>query len=158
MGAVSRKKRAPPEIPLLPELAEILREHRQRMVARQVKGLDEGWMFPSKRGTTRTPGGLWKVWRDCLDEAKITQHFTVHGLRRTFNDLTRRAGVDSVVIRSLTGHVTERMREHYSTVALDEKRAALASVIRLVGAESGADSRPKKTTPGRAKPATGRTS
>ena len=118
-------------------------------------------MFPSKRGTTRTPGGLWKAWQDCLDSAKIDQRFTVHGLRRTFNDLTRRAGVDSVVIRSLTGHVTERMREHYSTVALDEKRTAMASVVKLVRracADSGADRRPKKATPGASKPATGRTS
>jgi len=38
--------------------------------------------------------------------------FTVHGLRRTFNDLTRRAGADGVVPRSLTGHVTEGMTEH----------------------------------------------
>ncbi len=56
---------------------------------------------------------------------------------------------------------TERMREHYSTVALDEKRMAMASVIKLVrraGAESGADRRPKKATPGRAEPATGRSS
>ena len=42
------------------------------------------------------------------------------------------AGVDSVVIRSITGHVTERMREHYSTVGLDEKHAALTGVMRLV--------------------------
>ena len=39
------------------------------------------------------------------------ERFTIHGLRRTFNDLTRRAGVDGVVIKSLTGHVTEKMRE-----------------------------------------------
>jgi hypothetical protein len=40
--------------------------------------------------------------------------------RRTFNDLSRRTGADAIVIRSITGHVTERMREHDSTVALDE--------------------------------------
>jgi hypothetical protein len=44
--------------------------------------------------------------------------------------LTRRAGVDAVVIKSLTGHVTEKMREHYSTVALDEKLVAVSSVHR----------------------------
>ena len=54
--------------------------------------------------------------------------FTVHGLRRTFNDITRRVHVDPLVIKSLTGHVTEDMREHYSTIDLDEKRRAVAAV------------------------------
>jgi hypothetical protein len=60
-----------------------------------------------------------------------------HGLRRTFDDLTRRAGVDGVVIKSLTGHVTEKMRNHYSTVGLDEKLVAVSSVHRLVPLGSG---------------------
>ena len=64
----------------------------------------------------------------------LDKRFTVHGLRRTFNDLARRAGADGIVIRSLTGHVTEKMREHYSTVALDEKRQTAADVVQLVAA------------------------
>jgi len=35
----------------------------------------------------------------------------------------------------LTGHVTEEMQRHYSTVGLDEKRAAIAGVLRLVPPE-----------------------
>jgi integrase len=58
--------------------------------------------------------------------------FTIHGLRRTFNDLAQRAAIDPIVTRSLTGHVTEQMRERYSTVCLDEKRQAVAAVVRLV--------------------------
>ena len=47
-----------------------------------------------------------------------------------------------MVTRLLTGHVTEKMCEHYSAVRLDEKRAAVAEVVRLVltagsGDESG---------------------
>jgi integrase len=72
-----------------------------------------------------------------LKETKITERFTVHGLRRTFNDLTRRAGVDGVVIKSLTGHVTEQMRSHYSTVGIEEKLVAVSSVHRLVPLRSG---------------------
>lgn len=58
-------------------------------------------------------------------------------LRREGRSVTRRAGVDAVVIKSLTGHVTEKMREHYSTVALDEKLVAVSSVHRLVPVGSG---------------------
>jgi hypothetical protein len=37
-----------------------------------------------------------------------------------------------MVTRALTGHVTEAMTAHYSTVGLDEKREAVAGVVRLV--------------------------
>ena len=35
-------------------------------------------------------------------------------------------------VQSADGHVTERMREHYSSVRLDEKKEALANVVRLI--------------------------
>ena len=51
--------------------------------------------------------------------------------------------MDPVIAKALTGHVTEPMREHYSTFGLDEKRAAVASVLRLLpegeSADNGAD-------------------
>ena len=88
-------------------------------------------MFPSSVGTLRTPNSL-AAWDSCLAKAKITKRFTVHGLRYTFTDLVRLANVDAVVRRALTGHVTEEMQRHYSTVGLDEKRAAIRGVLRLV--------------------------
>ncbi|HKA91499.1 MAG TPA: tyrosine-type recombinase/integrase, partial [Haliangiales bacterium] len=139
VGPVSRKKQAPRVLPMSPELARILREHKEDLASQNAPGFSLEWVFPSEKGTLRTPGGLWKASRACLRAAGISERFTVHGLRRTFNDLTRRAGVDGVVIRSLTGHVTEKMRDHYSTVRLEEKRIAVASVLKLVksGGESG---------------------
>jgi len=75
---------------------------------------------------------LGKVARRCMEATGIERRFTVHGMRYTFTDLVRRAKVDAVVRRALTGHVTERMQRHYSHVGNDEKRAALAGVLRLV--------------------------
>lgn len=133
VGPVSRRKRAPRELPLGPELASILREHRRALVERQAPGLDDGWCFPGLTGALRTPGSLWKAWQGCMASIGMAdQRFTVHGLRRTFNDLARRAGVDGIITRSITGHVTEKMTAHYSTVALDEKRTAMTNVVRLV--------------------------
>jgi integrase len=132
VGPVSRRKRAPRQVPLPPELAEILRQHRAELVKMQAKGLEDGWCFPSRAGTLRSPGSLWKAWRGCLEAIDLGTRFTVHGLRRTFNDLARRAGIDAVTTRSLTGHVTEKMREHYSSVQLDEKQRAVRAVVRLV--------------------------
>src|SRR5512147_1712990 len=89
-------------------------------------------MFPSKTGTLRSPNSVDAAWSKCLAKAGITKRFTLHGLRYTFTDLVRLANVDVVVRRALTGHVTEEMQRHYSNVGLDEKRAAVAGVIRLL--------------------------
>jgi integrase len=146
VGPLSKKKRAPKKYPLHPVLSSILREHRQRMLTEQAPGVESGWCFPSKAGTLREPSSLKRTWEKCLVVAGITDKLTVHGLRWTFNDLSRRAGVDAVVTRSLTGHVTEQMQEHYSSVGLDEQRAAVAGVIRLVTG-SGMDATPDAATP-----------
>lgn len=99
--------------------------------------VDEGWMFPSSTGTLRTPSTFKKAWTRCSKAAGVTHRFTVHGMRYTFSDLIRRADVDPVVRRALTGHVTEEMQQHYSNVGLDEKRAPVAGALRLVSPESG---------------------
>lgn len=138
VGPVSNKKRAPREYPVEPELADVLKAHRRSLLARQAPGIEKGWMFPSAAGTLRTPSSLTKAWNATLKAAGIHRRFTVHGLRYTFTDLVRRANVDVVVRRALTGHVTEEMQRHYSNVSLDEKRAAVAGVIRLVPASAAA--------------------
>lgn len=132
VGPVSRKKRAPKELPLPSALAEILKEHRRWLVEKQNPGLAAGWVFPSLSGKLKTPNTLAKTWQGCLNKIELKERFTVHGLRRTFNDLMRRAGADGIVTRALTGHVTAGMTEHYSTVGFDEKRAAVAGVLSLV--------------------------
>jgi integrase len=68
----------------------------------------EGWMFPNRDGGLRCPASLQKPWRECLAAAEIHERFTVHGLRRTFVDLARRARVDGVVTHSL-----KRLRATY---------------------------------------------
>lgn len=105
-------------------------------------------MFPSAEGTLRTSNSLDRAWGKCLQQAEITKRFTVHGLRYTFTDLVRRANVDAVVRRALTGHVTEEMQRHYSTVGLDEKRAAIAGVLRLVPPDPRREGRVGGTTGG----------
>ena len=132
VGSVSRRKRAPAEMPMPSAVADVLKEHRTWLIKKQNPGLQEGWVFPSLCGTLKTPGSLNRTWAGALKAIGLNERFTVHGLRRTFNDLTRRAGADGMVTRALTGHVTESMTAHYSTVGLDEKRAVVAGVSRLV--------------------------
>jgi integrase len=90
VGPVSRKKRAPKEYPVEPELAQVLRDHRARLRGAQAQAPKgevgevgkvgaAGWMFPSAEGTLRTPNSLDRAWARCLKQAGITKRFTVHG-------------------------------------------------------------------------------
>jgi hypothetical protein len=56
--------------------------------------------------------------------------------RRSHRDLLRRSQADGIVVRSMTGHASVEMTEHYSHVDIGEKRAAMASVVRLVGVQA----------------------
>jgi integrase len=75
----------------------------------------------------------------CLDKpfADISRRIglpfiaTPRSMRRTFNDLARAAQVNDFVIRSITGHETEDMQDHYSTAQADEQRQAIAKVVQL---------------------------
>ena len=69
---------------------------------------------------------------DVAETIELGKQFTQRGLRRTFNDLARTAEIESIVTRSISGHLTERMQEHYSTVNPDEQRASIAKVIDLM--------------------------
>jgi len=137
VGPVTRKKRAPNEYPVAPELAAIIDQHRKVLTAVAIEQHKDPkalltWMFPSATWTLRTPNTMDRAWNKCLEIAGITKRFTLHGLRYTFTDLVRLANVDAVVRRALTGHVTEEMQRHYSTVGMNEKRAAVAGVLKLV--------------------------
>ena len=69
---------------------------------------------------------------EAREEAGITRRFTSHGFRRTLTDLLRNAQVDPVIAAGLTGHETERMRRHYSTVRSSEAVEAGERVARLL--------------------------
>lgn len=135
VGDVSRIKDAPKEVPLDPRHAEILRAHRERLM-RKGHLLASGWVFPSPRPRLRGPvKPLQRVRRPLeriLRALELDGLLTPHGLRRTFNDLTRLAQVEALVIRSMTGHKSEDRRADYSTVTLPEQAQAVGKVISLV--------------------------
>jgi hypothetical protein len=61
----------------------------------------------------------------------IERRFTVHGFRRTFNNIARQVAGE-IVTRSITRQVAQAMTEHYSHVGREEKLAAAGSVVRIV--------------------------
>ena len=52
---------------------------------------------------------------------------------RTYQDLARAAEVNDVVTRAISGHATETMQRHYSTVSDAEMKQGLAKVVSLAG-------------------------
>jgi integrase len=124
----TRKRRT---VPLDPEVADVLRVYRQRLVAAQHPGLATGWVFPARNGGLHRSYPLRRVLQVALKESGIDRRVTVHGLRHTANDLLRRVA-SAEVVRSIVGHSTARMTEHYSHVDAGEKQAALSRMLRLV--------------------------
>jgi integrase len=93
---------------------------------------DSDLLFPAITGGFRSPSVLNKPLADVVEELGLEKKITQRALRRTFNDLARAAQVGDLVTRSISGHMTEQMQHHYSTVNADEQRAALAKVISLL--------------------------
>lgn len=103
-------------------------------------GEDDMYVFCAKRGKQK--GQLYKgsplraVLERACKAAKVPR-ITTHGLRRTFNDLARQVA-DSQVVKSITGHTTDTMLEHYSMVSHGERQAAQRKVLELVSSADGA--------------------
>ncbi len=127
-------------VALAPELAKVLKAHRKELMRSQAPGFDKDYVFPSNAGTYTTPSSI----RDALHRAAVAigiaryengklegRKVSAHWLRHTFNNLLRGQTTD-IVQRSITGHATEDMSEHYSHVSLAEKQQALRSVMSIV--------------------------
>ena len=88
-------------------------------------------LFPNIDGGFRSGSVLQKPFAEVAQELGLAKHITPRALRRTFNDLARAAQVQDVVTRSISGHLTEGMQRHHSTVNGEEQRQALAKVACL---------------------------
>ena len=105
---------------------------------------------PGDRSASHTLEGALSSWRNyhlsalrkpllhVLREKKLP-HITVHGLRRTMNNLVRKQA-PGIVTRSIMGHVSEVMTNHYSIADSAEKKAAVAAVVQLIRGSSGGPS------------------
>jgi integrase len=122
-------------VPLVGDLADTLQKHRARLLACQAAGLGEGWVFPGPGGGLLRPNALRFPLRRALKGCGVTKRVSVHGLRRTFNNLARQVAGE-IVTRSITGHVTAAMTEHYSHVDAREKLAAASKILLLLAPAS----------------------
>lgn len=123
----------PREVPANPVLLDVLRAHRQDLVTKKHRGLQSGLVFPADTGGHRLPQSLHKVTKDLAKRCDIAIEVGPQVLRRTFNTLMLRAGVDGITLRAMMGHTTEAMTQRYAGVPMDHKHEALA---RMMGGKS----------------------
>jgi hypothetical protein len=74
-------------------------------------------LFPALHGGFRAGSVLDKPFRAVAVEMELKKRIIPRGMRRTFQDVCRAAAVGDLVTRSISGHATEAMQRHYSTVA-----------------------------------------
>ena len=65
----------------------------------------------------------------------ITKRVSPKAMRRSFQDAMREAEVANVVVRSISGHLTEQMQQRYSTARGHEQQSAIARIIDLTRVE-----------------------
>jgi len=92
-------------------------------------------LFPSRTGGMKSNNCMKKPIRKVKGAIGMTdKRITPIALRRTFNDVARNASVPDIVTRAISGHQTEKMQRHYSTLYANETRMGVAKVkLQLVG-------------------------
>jgi integrase len=115
------------------DVIEVLRWHVDTQLTTPEQKASE-LLFPAEDGGFRSESFLKKAFVRVGQLIGLPKRITPRGMCRTFNDLARAARVEALVTRSISGHQTERMREHNSTVTPDEQRRSIGNVVRLFGA------------------------
>ena len=127
----STKTRRYQRLVLPDELMEIFRWHVDALPEGPMRG--SALLFPSDTGGFRASSCLDKPFADVASVLTLGKRITPRGMRRTFQDLAREAQVADVVTRAVSGHATETMQAHYSSVSGDEMKRGLARVVSLAG-------------------------
>jgi len=111
------------------DMVDILHWHVGRLLPGPMQ--DSDLLFPSETGGYRAASCIDRPFREVTAACAIKKHLTPRAMRRTFQDLARAAEVQDIVTRSISGHSTEAMQRHYSTVSGREQKEGLAKVLEL---------------------------
>jgi site-specific recombinase XerC len=116
-------------------LVDILRWHIDTQLETPEQKASE-LLFPADDGGFRSRSALKKPFVTVATALGLKKHVSPKAMRRTFQDLARAAEVKDIVTRAISGHATETMQHHYSSVGAAEKQTAIAKVIELAGART----------------------
>jgi integrase len=115
---------------LPPELLDVLRWHVDEQLLHKSMRMSD-LLFPSVHGGFRARSVLDKPFDEVNTALKLKFNFTPRGMRRTYQDLARAAGIHDAVTRAISGHATPAMQLHYSTARGGEVKQALAKVAQI---------------------------
>ncbi len=90
-------------------------------------------LFPSEEGGLRADSVLRRPFRDLTERMALGYRITPRSMRRTFNDISREAGVRDEVTRSISGHQSDLMQRHYSSISSEEQVEAQGCILRVIG-------------------------
>ena len=111
-------------------VVSILRWHvDKQLVTREMERSD--LLFPSAVGGFRHNSALAKPFRAIAKAMGLTKRISPKAMRRSFQDAMREAQVANVVVRSISGYLTEQMQQRYSTARGHEQESAIARIIDL---------------------------
>ncbi len=136
------------------EIIDVLRWHVETQLETPEQEASD-LLFPREDGGLRTESCLTKAFNVVGQLVGLKKRFTPSGMRRTFNDLARAANVESIVTKSISGHQTDRMKEHYSTVSPVEQRESIGRMLKLVKTDRPASSTASGAPGGAPIPASG---
>jgi hypothetical protein len=132
------------EIPLTSAVLWALREH---VASLEGKMAESEYLFPATTGGLRSRSALDKPFADVAEALGWELHVTPRAMRRTFQDLARRAQIHDVVTRAISGHSPERMQRHYSTAQREEMRSAVDRIVSLFTPGSAGKDEPPDPKP-----------
>lgn len=112
------------------ELLDVLRWHVNEQLLHTKMRMSD-LLFPSTTGGFRSRSALDKPFDEVSKAIKLPFNFTPRGMRRTYQDLARAAGIHDAVTRAISGHSTPAMQLHYSTARGGEVKQALAKVANI---------------------------
>lgn len=134
-------------ITLPPQVMAVLRWHENNLLVTPEQ-IESDLLFPTERGLFRSESSLKKAFAEAGRLIGLKKRFSPRGMRRTFNDLARAAKVESLVTKSISGHLTDRMKDNYSTVQPDEQRRSISRVLSLVQGQTAPLEAPAGGAPG----------
>jgi integrase len=129
MAMTKQKTRYRLKLP--PGLMTVLRWHVENLPEGPMRESD--LLFPATTGRLAAASTLQKPFAKAAVKAGIKKKITPHAMRRTFQDLARAADVKDIITRRISGHATETMQIHYSTIEQTEICEALSKVTKMVG-------------------------
>jgi integrase len=115
--------------PMVPKVEEALKAQHNRLEREQNLGLTEGIVFPADNGERRFASSLHKPMKRVAERCGIDVKVGPQVLRKTFTTLMGNLGVRREMIKSITGHQTNEMHDHYTEIRPVDQAAAVEKVF-----------------------------